>query len=160
MKFIHLNNIIHCSLKPSNILISNDGKLMSDESSKNIEFASQKHMAPELLREEDKYTEKVDVYSFGSVLYFILNGGVSQKIKIFDIYMWKMAEIPPEFTPFSKELIKQCWSFESKNRPNLKDICLQLNENFLNLFELSKTEKDEDQEMVKDYLKKLEEYDI
>lgn len=34
---------------------------------------SQKNMAPEFINEETNYTEKVNVYSLGVLIYFVLN---------------------------------------------------------------------------------------
>ncbi|KAK8896169.1 spindle assembly checkpoint kinase [Tritrichomonas musculus] len=82
MKYVHLKKIIHRDLKPSNILIGFDGnirisdfgisKLMTDdEISMTTGVGTQKFKAPELIN-EIQYNEKVDVYSFGVLVYFIL----------------------------------------------------------------------------------------
>lgn len=57
---------------------------------------TQKFMAHEFLNEQD-YNEKVDIYSFGVIMYFILSGGNMQKITII--------QIPPSFTQFAKTII-------------------------------------------------------
>lgn len=91
MKYIHFKKIIHRDIKPSNILIASDGivrisdfgisKLMSTrDQSMTLGIGSQKYMAPEIINEEDHYDEKVDVYSFGVLVFFILSQGKLPKI--------------------------------------------------------------------------------
>ena len=61
-----------------------------------------KFMAPEIVNEED-YDEKVDVYSFGVLLFFLLNNGDLSKIKIVDIFRGKKIDLPEKFTQFAKK---------------------------------------------------------
>ena len=39
-------------------------------------MGNQKFMAPEIINEEDHYDEKVDVYSFSVLVFFIMVGGL------------------------------------------------------------------------------------
>lgn len=67
MKFVHSKNIIHLNLKPTKILISEDGiikntdfkisKLITFEDQNTMGVGTQKFMAPEILSEVD-YNEK------------------------------------------------------------------------------------------------------
>lgn len=75
------NHIVHRDIKPSNILVSKNGdyKLGDFGIAKNIEkldrsvvSGSLDYMAPEVYHEE-KYDGRVDIYSLGMVLYFLLN---------------------------------------------------------------------------------------
>ena len=95
MRYVHKSGLIHRDLKPSNILIGNDGHicisdfgiatlLSAEDQNMTSIGGTQKFMAPELLREE-KYDEKVDVYSFGVLLFFIASGGEMPRISIIDI---------------------------------------------------------------------------
>ncbi|KAK8835712.1 hypothetical protein M9Y10_040530 [Tritrichomonas musculus] len=133
MKYIHFKKIIHRDLKPTNILIANDGlvkiadfgisKLMTiEEQAMTGGIGSQKFMAPEIINEEDHYNEKVDVYSFGVLVFYILSGGQLPKIKMLDILKGDKAKIPESFTGFSKKLINDCWNFNSKDRPSFQMI--------------------------------------
>ena len=83
MKYIHSKKVIHRDLKPTNILLSSDGtvkicdfgisKLMTiEEQTMTRGLGSQKFMAPEILNEEDNYDVKVDAYSFGIVVFFVI----------------------------------------------------------------------------------------
>ena len=119
---------------------------------------SQKFMAPEIINEEDYYDEKVDVYSFGVLLFFIMTGGLLPKIRMFDILKGKKAEIPSSFTEFSKKLINDCWNFEAKDRPSFKDIVEEMAKNHYNLFKLSKSEVNNIETFVKQHKEKLPKY--
>lgn len=144
MKYIHFKKVIHRDLKPTNILIARDGtvkicdfgisKLMTiEEQTMTRGLGSQKFMAPEIINEEDHYDEKVDVYSFGVLVFFIMTGGLLPKIRIGDILTGKKAEIPTTFTEFAKKLINDCWNLEPKDRPSFKDIVDELDKNPLQL---------------------------
>lgn len=50
-------------------------------------------MAPEIIKEED-YVEKVDVYSFGVIILFVMNEGDISPIKIGDIVLGKKPNLP------------------------------------------------------------------
>ncbi|KAK8837206.1 hypothetical protein M9Y10_036633 [Tritrichomonas musculus] len=169
MKYVHYQKVIHRDLKPTNILVASDGtikicdfgisKLMTaEEQSMTKGLGTQKFMAPEIINEED-YDEKVDVYSFGVIAYFILSGGEMPKIKIRDICLGKKAEIPSSFTPFAEELINACWNFDPKERPSFKKICNDIELNKFNLLQLTKSEIQQVEDMVKQHKEKIPQYD-
>ena len=148
MKYVHKCNIIHRDLKPSNILIGNDGlikvtdfgisKLMSSEQqSESLGAGSQKFMAPELLNENKNYSEKVDVYSFGVLLYFMLSGGEMPQISVVQMGNGKKAEIPPGFTDFAKKIINDCWNFTPQERPSFEEILQQFEDNEYKILNLT-----------------------
>lgn len=170
MKYVHFQKIIHRDLKPSNILITKDGtvkicdfgisQLMTTEQQlTTCGIGTQKFMAPEIINEED-YDEKVDVYSFGVLVFAILNNGNLPVIKIRDICNGKKAEIPNTFTQFSKELINSCWNFEAGDRPSFGKILIDLATNKYNLVELNELELLEVESFVKIHKTKIPEYCI
>ena len=167
MKYVHFKKIIHRDLKPTNILIATDGtirisdfgisKLMSPEEQNSV-VGTQKFMAPEILNEED-YDEKVDVYSFGVLAFFVLSGGQMPAIKLRDQFRGKKAEIPSTFTTFAKDLIDSCWNFDPDDRPSFSEICEQLNEKCHMLLNLSKPEIEELKNLMKKHKSRIPIYD-
>ena len=170
MKYVHFHKVIHRDLKPTNILIGNDGtvkicdfgisKLMTlEEQSMTRGVGTQKFMAPEIINEEEIYDEKVDVYSFGVLLYYILSGGQLPKIKLGDILKGKKAEIPSTFTSFAKEIINDCWNFKSKDRPSFKTILERMDQNDYKLLNLTNSEIKNVKSFVKQHKTKIPKYD-
>ena len=166
MKYIHMKTIIHGRLNPTNILITSDGtvKICDFCISKLISFEEQSitcgvskliYFAPEILNEEDYYDEKIDVYSFGTLLFFILSGGNHPKIKVNERVRGKKAEIPSSFTEFSKKLINECWNFNPKDRPSFQMILDDLERNQYNLIQLNKTEIENIESFVNNHKKKI-----
>ena len=87
MEYVHFLKIIHRDVKPSNIMVAYDGtikiadfglsKIMTiEEQSMTGGVGTQKFMAPEEI-DELEYDEKVDVYSFGVLAFFILRRSTS-----------------------------------------------------------------------------------
>lgn len=73
-------------------------------------------MAPEIIQEKTNYNEKVDVYSFGGVVFAILNKGQFPKITIAEVVTGKKAEIQDNVSKFDKNLIDKFWSFNANDR--------------------------------------------
>ena len=80
-------------------------------------------MAPEILLQKEKYDSKVDVYSFGVIVYFILMNGELPPIKMLDVSKGIKPTIPESINKFSRELISKCWNFEPSERPTFEEIC-------------------------------------
>ena len=169
MKYIHFRKIIHRDLKPSNILIAADGtikisdfgnsKLITpDELSMTIGVGTNKFMAPEILAEDDDYNEKVDVYSFGVLLFFIISGGELPKIKIPQILQGKKADIPSTFTTLANNLINDCWNFDAKNCPGFNEICDLILKNGCRLLNLSDDEFNEVQAFISKHQELISSY--
>ena len=81
--YIHENNIIHCDIKPNNILINNEGNaILTDFGSalylnslgraklRNVYY---KHIAPEQCI-NSTINKKIDIYQIGTTLYRLCNG--------------------------------------------------------------------------------------
>ena len=90
LQFIHSRDVIHRDLKPSNILVGAGGTIKICDfgiarhvTSKNGIAAtmtgqqgSPRYMAPEIIRSErTRYSNKVDIFSFGITLYECCCGG-------------------------------------------------------------------------------------
>ncbi|CAI5452607.1 unnamed protein product [Caenorhabditis angaria] len=156
MLYLHENKIIHRDLKGPNILInSNDILRICDfgESRGYIESISQKmtfrgtfnYMAPEVLQEK-KYSKKVDVYSFGMVLWEMLTGHTPfSKCNLHRIiYAVGRGILTLAFPPNSprnfERLIRLCVSYNSKLRPSFKYIQSQFDIWFMDIMDIENWE--------------------
>lgn len=168
MKYIHSKNIIHKDLKPSNILICEDGtiKISDFGISKLVEEGLDTFtggngtipfMAPELIRNEE-YNEKVDVYAFGVLIYFMINDGNFPQISIFDIGNGRKAEIPDTFNDLAKELINSCWESHPNDRPGFDEICQKLEENNYKILDLNEEENHQVQLLINTHKYKIPNY--
>lgn len=132
MKYAHDKNVIHGNLNPSQILIYAIEKvkilgIVNDDFIYNQEHSI--FTAPEILN-NDHYNEKIDVYSFGFLVYFVMNDGKLPEISSQDILSGKRPPIPEKFDTFSQELIVSCLKSDPNERPSFSDICNLFNENF------------------------------
>ncbi|XP_047171479.1 cysteine-rich receptor-like protein kinase 43 [Vigna umbellata] len=83
LKYLHDNNIVHCNIKPSNILLTHDfnpligdynfGREQELKSYKNKNREDYEYVAPEF-QEKGKLSSKADVYSFGVVILELIAG--------------------------------------------------------------------------------------
>uniref|UniRef100_A0AAX7SKN6 mitogen-activated protein kinase kinase kinase n=1 Tax=Astatotilapia calliptera TaxID=8154 RepID=A0AAX7SKN6_ASTCA len=141
MNYLHLHKIIHRDLKSPNILITYDdavkisdfgtSKELSDKSTKMSFAGTVAWMAPEVIRNEP-VSEKVDIWSFGVVLWEMLTGEVPYKDVDSSAIIWGVGnnslQLPvPDSCPESfKLLLRQCWNCKPRNRPSFRQILLHL----------------------------------
>jgi serine/threonine-protein kinase len=79
--YVHGEGILHCDIRPDNVLISKDGVVKLIDFGEAIEKGQQKSkprglpafVSPEALLER-AVDERTDVYSFGTLLYWTLTG--------------------------------------------------------------------------------------
>ncbi|XP_056294122.1 mitogen-activated protein kinase kinase kinase 12-like [Pseudoliparis swirei] len=141
MNYLHLHKIIHRDLKSPNMLITYDdavkisdfgtSKELSDKSTKMSFAGTVAWMAPEVIRNEP-VSEKVDIWSFGVVLWEMLTGEVPYKDVDSSAIIWGVGNnslhLPvPDSCPESfKLLLRQCWNCKPRNRPSFRQILLHL----------------------------------
>ena len=154
LNYLHSNGIIHRDIKPENIIVTEDGivKLcdfgyscykedLNDDEAGTLDF-----MAPEIIqnilyKRKNKYTEKVDIWALGCVLYELIIknvpfGGSSEKeimLKILNSsvffgncnyskylinFIKYMLIKDPKYRPSASQLLENIWINESENINN------------------------------------------
>lgn len=156
--------ILHRDLKPANIFLDhNDNAKLGDFGFAKIledpkDFATTKagtlqYMPPELLN-ENKYTEKSEIWSLGCILYemcsfakpFEATNELALALKIRD---GKIEQIPSKYSNEIRRVIAWCLSINHKERPNAEDL--------LNIPEISRRLREKRLKENQNILKKKEE---
>ncbi|XP_051564200.1 mitogen-activated protein kinase kinase kinase 13-like [Myxocyprinus asiaticus] len=141
MNYLHLHKIIHRDLKSPNVLVTqNDSvkisdfgtsKELSDKSMKMSFAGTVAWMAPEVIRNEP-VSEKVDIWSFGVVLWELLTGEIPYKDVDSSAIIWGVGSnslhlpVPSTCPDGFKILMKQTWQGKPRNRPSFRQILLHL----------------------------------
>lgn len=138
LKQIHEVNFIHGNVCPSNIILDKYGKTKlvgfgnsryPSKSPKNVytsgKIKENNWLSPEFLAGE-VFTEKHDVFSFGSLVYQFLTGeipfnGQSQSEVRSNIVNYKLPTIPNTIPQQLSKLITDCWDKPDK-RPSIAKI--------------------------------------
>lgn len=145
MMLLHQRRIIHRDLKPGNVLIDDNynphitdfGMSQSFENyepmlSTSGDFGSPAYIAPEII-DEQTYTTKVDVYSFGILMYEVVTGSLPYP-NIKSSYQLKLKVLNdglrPEFSipvkPSLQSLIEKCWHAYQDKRPTFEELFYKL----------------------------------
>ncbi|XP_002532865.2 serine/threonine-protein kinase STY13 [Ricinus communis] len=151
MDCLHANGIIHRDLKPDNLLLTANQKsvkladfgLAREETVTEMmtaETGTYRWMAPELystvtLRQGEKkhYNNKVDVYSFGIVLWELLTNrlpfeGMSNLQAAYAAaFKQERPSLPEDTSPDLAFIIQSCWVEDPNLRPSFSQIIRMLN---------------------------------
>ncbi|KAJ4952212.1 hypothetical protein NE237_029044 [Protea cynaroides] len=147
MQYLHEKNVVHFDFKSHNLLVNmrdphrpvcKIGDLgLSKIKQRTLVSGGVRGtipwMAPELLTNKDKMvTEKVDVYSFGIVMWELLTGEEpyadmrSEKIIAGIIKGDLRPEVPSWCEPAWRSLMERCWSSDPELRPGFPEIAKEL----------------------------------
>ncbi|GAB1225477.1 hypothetical protein ENUP19_0253G0025 [Entamoeba nuttalli] len=149
--FLHNKNLMHCDLKPQNILIYSYNSLnetnakltdcgfkrSSDMVTSNASFCNKivnvEYVAPEVLK-KDLYLTSADIYSFGMIMFETVHWEPPFPKKLFP-YEWTIARFVtegkrPSFKKqvdnWAVDLIKSCWKQRPFERTHAKNIVSKL----------------------------------
>ncbi|NWX49745.1 M3K12 kinase, partial [Steatornis caripensis] len=106
-------------------------KELIDKSTKMSFAGTVAWMAPEVIRNEP-VSEKVDIWSFGVVLWELLTGEIPYKDVDSSAIIWGVGSnslhlpVPSGCPDGFKVLLRQCWNSKPRNRPSFRQILLHL----------------------------------
>lgn len=137
MEFIHSQGVIHRDLKPENILIDQDFHMKIADFGIACEDSycdfladdpgTYRWMAPEMIKRKS-YGRKVDVYSFGLILWEMVAGCIPYEDMTpiqaaFAVVNKNLRPvIPVDSPPAMRALIEQCWCLQPEKRPDFWQI--------------------------------------
>merc|ERR1712100_351299 len=153
MNWLHSSKpvqFLHRDLKPSNLLVDDNYRIkicdfgfcqVKDPQLKRLQskgaVGTLMYMAPELLRNED-FSEKIDVYSFGLILWEIITRdklfpdiGEKDAVKLKEMVLSGQRPIIPDEYGFIKNLIESCWADSPDARPSFDQISYHLTDMLL-----------------------------
>lgn len=159
IKYLHKNGIIHRDIKTENVILDYDlyPKLIDFDWSvafphpltNDMEFDFQYkvgtpiYMAPELLKDNEKYGPAIDVYAYSFCIYEILNG-IPLYLDKFAVHYNELTEkiLNGErpildnhiFTEKMQDLISQCWNEDPLARPSFDEIYEKLSTDYKSYF--------------------------
>ena len=139
IQYLHSNHIIHRDLKSLNILIDEDlhiricdfGYARKDNESSHMtqNVGTIQWMAPELFNRNGFYTSKVDIFSYGILLWELVTQNEPYKGMEASSIPYKVLQKnlrPPlsddEASIEVRSLISRCWDFDPDKRPNCDEI--------------------------------------
>jgi serine/threonine protein kinase len=142
MQFLHSQNIIHCDLKPGNILLDESGhpriadlgsaRPTLDLRTPTPNISTPAYRAPEMLDAAADHTPKVDSYAFGLVLFEVLTGSPAFEFRLrspqiaYKSFFEERPAVPQWVHPSLKTIIERCWDPLPTPRLTFDDILDEL----------------------------------
>ncbi|KAL0741213.1 hypothetical protein Bca4012_082726 [Brassica carinata] len=141
MAYIHARNFIHRDLKSDNLLISADKSIkIADFGVARIEVQTEgmtpetgtyRWMAPEMIQHRP-YNQKVDVYSFGIVMWELITGQLPFKNMTAVQAAFSVVNrgirptVPNDCLPVLSEIMTRCWDGNPEVRPSFVEVVSML----------------------------------
>eukprot|EP00928_Gymnodinium_smaydae_P043518 TRINITY_DN29138_c0_g1_i2.p1 TRINITY_DN29138_c0_g1~~TRINITY_DN29138_c0_g1_i2.p1 ORF type:complete len:685 (-),score=104.04 TRINITY_DN29138_c0_g1_i2:39-2054(-) len=141
LSFMHARNVAHRDVKSHNVLLTPHlevkvcdlglARMKSELMTGAMQFAgTPQYMAPELLRQQ-KYTEKVDVFAFGTLLWECMAGDIPfanlDAPEIRDsVCSGKMPQMPHSAPRPIQAVIKDCWTIDPTKRPAMAEVLAKI----------------------------------
>ncbi|XP_076888679.1 serine/threonine-protein kinase STY13-like [Bidens hawaiensis] len=141
MEYVHALGLIHRDLKSDNLLISADKSIkVADFGVARIEVQTEgmtpetgtyRWMAPEMIQHRP-YTQKVDVYSFGIVLWELITGMLpfqnmtAVQAAFAVVNKGVRPNIPYDCLPVLSEIMVRCWDSNPDVRPPFAEVVRML----------------------------------
>jgi serine/threonine protein kinase len=155
VQYLHSQHIIHRDLKPGNLLLDSSGRVrLGDFGTAKFEdsglttttetAATRLYRAPEIILKQPQ-TTKIDVYSFGLILYEILFGEpvFSRSLNEMELMHQITGVSEPNrpaiprgsLHPVVKGIIEKCWSVKPDDRPSFDEILGQLEDSWFPFYD-------------------------
>lgn len=131
----HMAGVVHCDLKPSNILLTREGvpKLADFDLSFSPANTDDTHrgnlafMSPEQFDQEDNaLTPSADVYGLGGILYWLLSGKMPHGDSVDEVVAFHRAKRPVPLPPVEPDLAAICAKALARERPARYESALSL----------------------------------
>lgn len=139
LEYIHNKGIIHGDIKPSNVLIADEGYIINDFDMEG-DLTSFAFTPPEWSRNGENINAKSDIWSLGASVFNLINGTY-----IFNgrgaMLQKENTKIPSlrndKYSEILSETISKCMSFNSQDRPSPKEL-IELSERMMKADDVKK----------------------